>query len=88
MKTPTPTPKTDALVSDKETFCFDATDLEPAMKLAEWARELERGLNVIASMSGLTDAEIDQPRPLTSFLGEIEVKIAELQERAAALHNH
>jgi len=46
------TPITDAVISDKETFCFDATDLEPAMALVEHARTLERVLTRLAENCG------------------------------------
>lgn len=38
------TPRTDALICDTETFCFDPSDLKPAMELVSFARQLERDL--------------------------------------------
>lgn len=82
------TPRSDALLMNLKAtpeYTKDKdTDRDRVLYLC---RELERGLNVIASMSGLTDVEIDEPRPLSSFLGEVETKIAKLQERAAESAN-
>ena len=43
------TPRTDTLISDKETFCFEVTDLKPAHKLLDFAKKLERECNSLQS---------------------------------------
>lgn len=90
----TETPRTDALISDKETFCFDATDLEPAMKLVEHARQLERELNEAVEWRDKWKACVEQAALVHDEIGRvIGVKCSPHQmprfvaERLAAVSN-
>lgn len=62
-----PTPRTDALVSDRERICFHPDDLPAAQAILEHAQQLERELaNIEAALAESGTAVGNEHKPYTA----------------------